>query len=287
MQRPRAHPVGGASGGPVLLVSPHLDDAVISVGATVAALADAGRRVTVATVFAGIPAPDLSPAAMAFHEHCGLPDEAVQVRRAEDVRAVAEIGADPLHLPFLDAIYRRSRGRWLCDRPGALFAATGPYEPQLWSDVGDRLAGLLDDLDPAVVLTCAAVGGHVDHRLVRSVTRAVCSARRTPLLLWEDLPYGLDSQPGGEPVSLGLALSSAHIERKLRAIAHYPSQLGVLGGGATPWPQRLIHHHRQREARGAAELLWAGGHVQGVGSARGGVDASTASPPRASRQVRA
>lgn len=241
---------------PVLMISPHLDDAVLSAGATAASLADVERQVVVATVFAGIPELGLSPAARAFHQHCGLPDEAVQVRRAEDVRAVAEVGAEPVHLPFLDGLYRRWRGRWLCDRPGALYAPAAPLDPAVWSGVRARLDDLLSALQPALVLTCSAIGGHVDHRLVRSVTQAVCRTHQTRLLLWEDLPYALDTSPAGVPTILeGAPVQPSHIERKLRAVAHYASQLQMLGGPASPLSDRLLRHHRQRAVDGAPEPL--------------------------------
>ena len=44
----------------VLLISPHLDDAAMSAGATIAALTAAGSQVVVCTVFAGKPQPPFS-----------------------------------------------------------------------------------------------------------------------------------------------------------------------------------------------------------------------------------
>ena len=79
----------------VLALSPHLDDAVMSVGASLAALAEAGSQVMLCTVFAGAPAPPLSEAARVFHAHCGLADDGVAVRRAEDESASAAIGTHP------------------------------------------------------------------------------------------------------------------------------------------------------------------------------------------------
>jgi len=241
----------------VLVFSPHLDDAVLSVGATMAALTDAGHRVKVVTVFAGLPGPSLSPASLAFHDYCGLAEDAVQVRRSEDMEALAELGAHLLHLPFLDAIYRRLGGRWLCDRPGALFDAAAPCEPHLWSQIRALLEGVIKASEPVVVLTCRALGGHVDHRLVRSVAEVVCSSYGAPLLLWEDLPYSFDAHPRAGWVSMGVVPPGPdHIKRKVRAIARYSSQLRMLAEDETPWPQRFMRHHQRRAVLGVAEPLW-------------------------------
>src|SRR5690606_2782861 len=89
---------------PILAVSPHLDDACMAVGATLAALVEAGQPVVVWTVFAGQPLPPFSSVATAFHTDCALGDDAVSVRRAEDLQALAAIGGKAVHLDFLDAI---------------------------------------------------------------------------------------------------------------------------------------------------------------------------------------
>ncbi|MGH3829147.1 MAG: PIG-L deacetylase family protein [Pseudonocardiaceae bacterium] len=57
----------------VLAVSPHLDDAALSAGATLADLAARGVDVQVCTLFTGAPHEPLSAVARAFHARCDLP----------------------------------------------------------------------------------------------------------------------------------------------------------------------------------------------------------------------
>src|SRR6476661_3045292 len=81
----------------VLLLSPHLDDAVISCGAFL--LAHPGT--TVVTLFAASPTAYSDP----LNEHdqtCGFVpgDDTMAVRRAEDERALAAVGATPAWLGF-------------------------------------------------------------------------------------------------------------------------------------------------------------------------------------------
>jgi LmbE family N-acetylglucosaminyl deacetylase len=239
---------------PLLAISPHFDDAVLSVGATIAA---APTDVVVCTVFAGLPASPLSGPASEFHAQCGLGDDAVAVRRAEDHAAHAVLGARVVHWDFLDAIYRRSGDGWLVERLGAHLDATTLFEPELTDEIAAALGGLVRSLRPAAVWTCAAIGDHVDHRAVLAAARAACLAEAVPLYLWEDLPYTI-----GRPapaIAAPLVSHPADVPCKLAAIACYRSQLGMLFGEAD-WRTAFTEHaRRRRETHGAYELMWAAG----------------------------
>jgi len=88
----------------VLAVSPHLDDAVFSVGGTLAALTDAGHDVTVLTCFTGS-VPDPTGFALACQLDKGLAADVdyMALRRAEDDTATALLGASNAHLGLLEA----------------------------------------------------------------------------------------------------------------------------------------------------------------------------------------
>lgn len=85
----------------LLIVSPHLDDAVLSCGALLAA----APASCVVTVFAG--APPASLATTDWDRACGFTDgrTAMRERRAEDRNALQQLDATPLWLDFLDAQY--------------------------------------------------------------------------------------------------------------------------------------------------------------------------------------
>jgi len=273
---------GIADDGPVLAVSPHLDDAVMSVGATLAAIAGSGRPVVVCTVFAGCPEPPLSEPAIRFHGDCGLDDDAVTVRLAEDRAAVAAIGATTLHLPFLDALYRRRGDDWLCTWLGAHFDPLLPAEPELEAAITADLRSLLLSLRPAAVWTCGAVGGHVDHRMVLAATTAACATVGTGLAVWEDLPYAIGAPAGGLHAEglhaeglpadgrPGVRVDGTHLERKRAAIELYRSQLGMLFSDGSDWRADFDGHALSRLAtHGAAELVCAvaarSAHASGLG----------------------
>lgn len=145
----------------VVVVSPHLDDAVLS-----AWLVLTGNRPTrVISCFAGIPHPFVQGS---WDHRTGLPSAAaVAVRRAEDVSALALAGSEAVHLDLLDEQYRGGR-----DAPRA------------------ELAALLREhlTDAHEVWLPAGLGGHVDHIAARDAAlSATTSAQR--VRLYADLPY--------------------------------------------------------------------------------------------------
>lgn len=248
----------------ILAVSPHLDDAVLSAGGRLAALAaDEENWVTVFTVFAGLAAPPYSPTAERLHGLMDLTGDPVTERRTEDLAAHAELGTIARHGRFPDSIYRtRPDGSWLVgndptDEPDG-------DEPELHRSVVAAIGLLISELRPKVVLTCAALGGHVDHVRTRdAVLDAVSHQPGVRLQLWEDLPYGLWAGPGGQPSALphdavpgepfAVEVAEEAREAKYRAIACYRSQHRMLWDDDPDYRARLGRHDA---ANGGGERFW-------------------------------
>ena len=97
----------------VVIVSPHLDDAVLSCARFMAV----HPGVTVVTVFAGNPDEYPTPQRLwDVQSGFGPDDDVMEARRAEDRAALALLDATPLHLQFVEHTYlpgdqaRRARG---------------------------------------------------------------------------------------------------------------------------------------------------------------------------------
>jgi LmbE family N-acetylglucosaminyl deacetylase len=205
-------------------VSPHLDDAVFSVGGTLAALAAAGWRVRVVTCFTASVA-DPSPFALSTQLDKGLRAEVdyMAVRRAEDTAAQRVLGADPVHLPLPEAPHRGYTSA------ADLFAGRHPDD----GVAGPLAAALAPHLDGAdVVLAPQGIGDHVDHRAVVEVVAAL----RPDALWWRDTPYVLrrpdappwDAVPPGAEHGVDVG---AQLEVKVAAARSYVTQLGFQFGG--------------------------------------------------------
>ncbi len=187
-------------GDPVLVLSPHLDDAVLSCGALLAAVADR-CPVVVATVFTAAGPPPHTFAARRFLRG-GDSGALYAARRREDVDVLSALGVKPVHLGFPDALFRRRR------LPGAaarvLPELTHRY-PTYRYDIarGRRARGdrtLVGEIAAAVGAHAAAarlilcplgVGRHVDHLLVRD------AGTRLPgrIVHYSDFPYDRHAAP--------------------------------------------------------------------------------------------
>ena len=194
-----------------VVVSPHLDDAVLS-----ATFPIAQENAEVVTVFAGSPSEQVGPGWWDDKTGAHDPRQRVAERIREDDAALAELGAGPAHrLPFLDGQHR-----------------VGQAEP---ADLIDGLGPLLRDAD--TVWAPAAVGGHADHVAVRQAVQHLHTQAAWRLVLYADVPYccgpswydvaaGVVAAPEGEG---WLRLDPVLHRRKRRAAARYVTQLPALG----------------------------------------------------------
>jgi LmbE family N-acetylglucosaminyl deacetylase len=250
--------------GTSLVFSPHLDDACLSIGALLSRLATAGQVPYVYTVFAGRPRGPYSSAARSAHRKWCLRDHPVSTRRAEDRAALRSLGAIPLHGRYLDAIYRRSPdGGWLIEDVEAAASANIAVEPALHASITGTMQALISRLAPDEVLTCAAVGSHVDHRRTRDAVCAATAHSGTPVLLWEDLPYALwtariPALPDGTTLGPMVTVSASDADRsaKYRAIQRYGSQLGMFAVGEFTVLDQLDMHAESSTADGYTERVW-------------------------------
>lgn len=244
--------------GALMVLSPHLDDAVFSCGGWMAQRASAGDEVRVLTICAGDPPPGpLSPFAEQLHLRWGTAVAPASVRRTEDRIATARLGALASHLDIPDAIYRVDQdGRHLYAEETAIFGALHADD----SRIVERLGSLLSQAyDVSTQVVCPlAIGGHVDHQLTRH------TAERLGLGLWYyyDLPYA--SRGGGMPPGLGLPpgqvvsvpLAQEEIEAWAGAAGEYRSQVGSFWSDADHLLQELVEIY---DSWGGARLLLGGG----------------------------
>jgi len=141
-----------STSGAWVVLSPHLDDAVLSLGAQIARRARAGDRVEVWTAFTRAPAPQSVPRRL-------RPFADYDARIAEDDRALDLLGAGRRRLDLPERIWRPPPAR------GLRAAFRTPAEPTGFSQLG-RLADLAAQAfaRPGVqVLAPLGIGNHVDH----------------------------------------------------------------------------------------------------------------------------
>jgi O-antigen/teichoic acid export membrane protein/LmbE family N-acetylglucosaminyl deacetylase len=191
-----------------LVISPHLDDAILSCGALLNRLSP-GHLVTVATLFTHS-SPHATLSARAFVRKCGYgrAEDLYRDRRAEDVSTLDMIGVESVHLGFVDALFRvkpavaDSSAPFARLLPGRLVIypsyrrhiASGrvsPFDAATLAEVTAALDEIVRERAD-VIIAPAGIGGHVDHVLARDVAER-CTSR--PVVFYADLPYARDSRP--------------------------------------------------------------------------------------------
>lgn len=238
----------------ILVVSPHLDDAVLSIGGSMWTWSRAGHRVVVATVFTA-DEPAEAPSAVAEHLHrlWGGPG-AMARRRSEDRAAAERLGIEVLHLELEDALHRLDHaGRALYTTLGSLFRAPAASDVQVPRAIADRLAEL-----PEATLRLAplGLGNHVDHLHARRGCELAAAAGRHRLLYYEEFPYaekrfaGWSRRRGLVPVSLELPAEA--LAARIEAIGAYESQVAPLFGDVAQLERRVRAYAR----RVGGERFW-------------------------------
>jgi LmbE family N-acetylglucosaminyl deacetylase len=199
--------------GKVLVVSPHLDDAVFGCGEFLAACPGC----IVVTVFAGAPARYRKLTEWDAAAGFSAGQDVMTARRQEDRRALAIVGALPLWLDFRDSQYQRPpRAQTLA---AALESALARHNPD------------------TVVIPFGLF--HYDHKLVHEaalITLKRC--RRWAWFAYEDALYrrvpGLLQERLAALLSAGITATPVAFElrglkgRKRRAVRCYASQLHAL-----------------------------------------------------------
>ena len=188
-------------GNTIVVVSPHSDDGVLSLGASMARWARSGRRVELLTVLALDP--DSTAPTGGWDRRAGFATEgeAAHERREEDRIACAHLGVTPSWLPF-----------------GSVDFDLHGDEEDVWHAVRRAVHGADCVLAPGSPLT------HPDHAWLNALL-----TRHAPpelLGLYAEQPY--TARQSGSPFS-PVALRARDRFAKWRAMRAYRSQLPLLG----------------------------------------------------------
>ncbi len=204
-------------GGRVVVVSPHVDDAVFSLAGTLARAARSGAEVEVLTIFALDPASEAPANGWDTRAGFSTEGEAARARREEDREACRLVGVEPTWLPFRGAGYTNERD------PDRIWEAATAAVARADSVVVPGFP--LTNPDHAWVsdlfttrLSTGALGLYAEQPYRYKVRRE----RPSP-----ELPSAFDDRASVAWTSTGPGLAGYRLKRK--AICAYASQLPLLG----------------------------------------------------------
>jgi LmbE family N-acetylglucosaminyl deacetylase len=224
-----------------LVISPHLHDAVLSVGATLHCMLEP----LVVTVFAGSAEAPVSPSSRDRGEGERRSQLAnVGTRRDEDLAALDALGASARHLGFLEDSLR-SRFR--------LHETSGSTD--LFSSVRQELASIVASRAPARLLVPVGLL-EIDHMIASAAALSAWLTDR-PCELWA---YGDQPHAAANPGMLrgrlhDLRASAVRVEQcvrpsdrtaKINAVSRYDSQIDAFTLAFPNWKPTIL----------AEELIW-------------------------------
>ena len=200
----------------LLVISPHPDDAALSVGGLLHILAGSWQR-HIGTLV-GHSGYELHNTA----EDSDVADVSAR-RKAEDQRFADIIGATLHYGTALDAPLRHP--------------ILSPYREPRGLQVSEfeiMIEALVQDIRPRLILAPLGIGGHADHIAARRAAGTVARRRSVDLLLYEDLPYVAQPQevqcPGAVPLrswSRWLLPIDRELLRKIACLGIYESQFDL------------------------------------------------------------
>jgi LmbE family N-acetylglucosaminyl deacetylase len=224
-----------------VVVSPHFDDAVLSLGATIAAATRSGASVTVLTVLGGDPASDL-PAGR-WDRTCGFATagEAAEARRAEDEHACSSLGASHAWLPYSDEQYER-----------------GGTDDEIWKALESKLADAEVVLVPGYPLVLR------DHEWT---TRLLLTRLPTGPRLYVEQPYAADIAIGRgyTPGPLLAAVRVAFLAAARRGLPLVDAPSAISGLLASPVEWIVVPTNRRDRAAKAAAIRAYNSQLRGLG----------------------
>jgi LmbE family N-acetylglucosaminyl deacetylase len=227
-----------------IYISPHFDDAVLSCGGLIWKQTQKGIPVEIWTVCAGdAPPGPLSMLAVVCHHQWGIEsaEDVVAARRLENQEAAARVGADTVDFSIPDCIYRRSpTGELLY--PEDVFPFIHPFEKDLDVEIA---AALISELQPDdIVVSPLAIGGHVDHVLVRQAAEHL----DRPVWYYADIPYLIDHPEMLVPATKGMEETLYPISKK---------GLGIWQSGVAAYATQILMLFETGEKMQAAiRLYW-------------------------------
>jgi len=246
-----------------VVISPHPDDAPLTMGATIHHLTSRGERVLIATTMAG-PVPHTLPDTAVVHEFhttWDVGDNPILLRHDEDRAAAAVLGADITFLELADCIYRTVDGQPLYFTREDVFDRVNPVDPAI--PVPDALRALIGDASH--IYAPLSMGKHIDHQIARGWAEVLAADYPDKeILFYTDYPYAEVSGAWEEALTripyLGLlapvSLTEADLRAKIDSIACYSSQISSFWTSLEDMETRIRAFFTCNGTQPAHERFW-------------------------------
>jgi LmbE family N-acetylglucosaminyl deacetylase len=169
-----------------VVLSPHLDDAVLSMGSLLTDLVQSGKDVMVANIFTQGSWVDSSLTQRLLQQaQVTSAEEYFAVRQQEDVRALSLLGRLQINnLDYIDAPWRYDQNKTCLYQ--SVFDPLATEDETLVKRLGGKIAELSRQED-TLVFAPLGRGKHIDHLIVRKAATHHCQS----VIYYSDFPYAL------------------------------------------------------------------------------------------------
>jgi hypothetical protein len=174
------------------------------------------------------------------------------------------VGAQEMHLDFLDCIYRKTEeGVPLYNDYESIKGTLHPLDQKLCDDIYEEVIRILHKYDPGKtqILAPLGIGNHVDHQIAHKVGIRLM-AEGFKIFFYEEFPYSMWYPEALKTVGavdghmLSPLVVPIEIKAKLKMIEHYTSQLSGIGGNYRK-ASRNFKEYALAVGKGTyAERLW-------------------------------
>jgi LmbE family N-acetylglucosaminyl deacetylase len=203
-----------------LIISPHMDDATLSLGGALLA-GNLGKRPLIVNVFS------ISNYTVDSLD-AGDVEAVTKMRKGEEIRACELMKAE---VKFLDFPEVQIRG--LLSVRQLNFKKYRPKKDPIYGDIKGRLKHLITISKPCIALFPLGLGGHVEHCLLNSIGRDFLSMKDTDIGFYEELPYasGMSVREIERAVRridkklVAFRLPGIEIDNKIALLRTYESQM--------------------------------------------------------------
>lgn len=231
----------------ILILSPHMDDAFLSVGGTIAKFSG-NNKIHILDIFSFDP--------WVLKEFDRLDKNLnISTRKKEERKNSSIVNVLLKFLNYPAGWEERGYSKWQT-------SVDARVDRHLIKEIKDKL--ILMAKEYTVVLAPLAIGGHVDHRLIRDIT--ISMGVEDKICYYEDLPYALEENFIGyakgfikdhrlQPVNV--ELGNEFLSQKSRFVSTYKSQLN-------PTEMLLVMDYTygripHRQVKNPSETLWTSG----------------------------
>lgn len=223
------------------MLSPHLDDAVLSCADHILRWKKQGHQVTVYTVFTRFPEHFISKSARNSLQAAGYKNGTIaeRLRKQEDAKAMKQLGVKYKHMDFSDGWFRAVREKPVYPDKKLFEGRVSPLDKPI-------IYGLSRELKKigsfSFVVTPLGIGSHVDHVVVRDVSEKIFN--KSVVVHYIDFPYALKLRNWNKSATQSLLERKKSIcwisSTKRKILQQYASQMSLLFSKKPNYPEMLL-----------------------------------------------